>query len=86
MHMAKRPKMRGTKTLDPATVAFRARARDAGMEAMAGLLDLAKDAKSEAVKLAAIKELLDRGFGRAAASESPADTIAHVMVDDGYAK
>ena len=59
----------------------------AGSEAIVALLGLVRDSQSESVKLAAIKELLDRGFGRAAAapSESGGGITAHLLVDDGYA-
>lgn len=84
--MARRP---GTKALesDAATAKIRALAREAGSEAIAALLGLARDSQSESVKLAAIKELLDRGFGRPAAapSESAGGITAHLLVDDGYA-
>jgi len=37
-----------------------------GMEAMQGLIDIARDPKSPpAAKVAAIKEVLDRGYGKA---------------------
>ena len=57
-----------------------------GETAVTALARLATEASSESVKLAAIKELLDRGFGRApvAQSETAAGITAHVMVDDGY--
>lgn len=61
--------------------------REAGAGAAVELKRLAGDAKSESVRLAAIKELLDRGFGRAAAapSDNAGGAIAHLLVDDGYA-
>jgi hypothetical protein len=57
-----------------------------GETAVSELARLASAAQSESVKLAAIKELLDRGFGRApvAQGETAAGVTAHVMVDDGY--
>jgi len=57
-----------------------------GEKAVAALAALATGAESESVKLAAIKELLDRGFGRApvAPGETAGGVTAHVMVDDGY--
>lgn len=72
---------------DPATAQLRARARQAGIEVIDALLHLARDAESESVQLAAIKELLDRGYGRAAAAptESAGGITAHLLVDDGYA-
>jgi hypothetical protein len=81
--MVKRKKTPSEAT-DAATAKIRALAREAGAEALSGLLGLARDAKSESVKLAAIKELLDRGFGRAS-SETPGGATMHLMVDDGYA-
>ena len=84
MIMARRVKATGVEVSDAATAAFRAQAREAGVAAIAALLQLASGAESESVKLAAIKELLDRGFGRVAASESAAGTIGYVVVDDGY--
>jgi len=60
--------------------------RPHGEAAVAELARLAEGAQSESVKLAAIKELLDRGFGRAGvtSAETAAAVIAHVLVDDGY--
>jgi hypothetical protein len=60
--------------------------RPHGEAAVAALALLAEGAQSESVKLAAIKELLDRGFGRAgvAPAEGAAGVIAHLLVDDGY--
>ena len=57
-----------------------------GEAAVTELARLATGANSESVKLAAIKELLDRSFGRApvAQGETAAGVTAHVMVDDGY--
>ena len=57
-----------------------------GETAVMELARLAAESSSDSVKLAAIKELLDRGFGRApvAQSETAAGVTAHVMVDDGY--
>ncbi len=54
---------------------------------MDALIALAGGAESESVQLAAIKEVLDRGFGRPAAapSEGPGGITAHLIVDDGYA-
>ena len=50
------------------------------------LARLATAAESESVRLAAIKELLDRSFGRTpqAQPEGAAGGTAHVLVDDGY--
>ncbi len=66
---------------------IRAQARGGGTAAMDALIALAGGAESESVQLAAIKEVLDRGFGRPAAapSEGPGGITAHLIVDDGYA-
>lgn len=60
--------------------------RSHGETAVTELARLAVDAESEAVRLAAIKELLDRGFGRAptAQAENAGGITAYVTVDDGY--
>ena len=64
----------------------RALARRHGAAAIDGLLDLGTKANSEAVKLAALRELLDRGFGRVPAASGPGDstTFCYLIVDDGY--
>jgi hypothetical protein len=71
--------------VDAATCEIRARLREAGIAAIEELLRLARGAQSESVQLAAIKELLDRGFGRAAAApgEGTGGGV-HLLVDDGY--
>ena len=86
MAMAKRPKLTVVET-DALSAEIRARARVAGSEVIESLICLVRDAASESVKLAAIKELLDRGFGRPAAApaENADGVIAHLLVDDGYA-
>jgi hypothetical protein len=83
--MARRARAVAPDVTDAAT-GIRAQARAAGAEAFQKLLRLSHKAKSESVQLAAIKELLDRGFGRAAAapSENAAGVITHLLVDDGY--
>ena len=54
-------------------------------EALAELARLARAADSESVKLAAIKEILDRAHGRPAASVGEgAGGLRHVLVSDGY--
>jgi hypothetical protein len=63
---------------------LRARACAAAEKVFAELLDLSLKAKSESVKLAAIKEMLDRGFGRVGPADRAGGVIAHVLVDDGY--
>jgi len=88
MAMAKRPKLTVVETdALSAEIRARARARVAGSEVIESLICLVRDAASESVKLAAIKELLDRGFGRPAAApaENADGVIAHLLVDDGYA-
>ncbi len=82
--MRGRVKSSGAAPTDTAAAALRAKARAAGSEMLDRLLELARECKSDAVKLAAIKELLDRGFGRAAQSEQAGGVIAHVLVEDGY--
>jgi hypothetical protein len=69
---------------DAESAALRKQAREGGRDAMAVLLVLAREAKSESVKLAAVKELLDRGFGRAAQGDPAGAVIAHLVIDDGY--
>ena len=83
--MARRPKTIGADAPDAASTEIRAQARAAGTEAIGELLRLSREADSESVRLAAIKELLDRGFGRAAANETAGGRMAHVVIDDGYA-
>ncbi len=85
--MAKRPRPSGAEAPDAAMAEIRARAREGGIDAITALRGLARQAESESVRLAAIKELLDRGFGRAAAapSEGHGGVTAHLIVDDGYA-
>jgi hypothetical protein len=63
---------------------LRARACAAAGEVFEELLTLCRNAKSESVKLAAIKEMLDRGFGRVGPADRAGGVIAHVLVDDGY--
>lgn len=85
--MARRPRTIAAEPADAATGKIRALAREVGAEAIAALMRLSREALSEPVRLAAIKELLDRGFGRAAAAadENAGGVTAHVLVDDGYA-
>lgn len=66
---------------------LRALVQPHGQAVVAELARLATGgAKSESVRLAAIKELLDRGYGRPPLSpaEAAAGIIGHVLVDDGY--
>ena len=84
--MVKRMRTIGVESADAAMTEVRALARAAGSEAITELRRLSREADSESVRLAAIKELLDRGFGRAAAGSGEGGGGAvHVMVDDGYA-
>ncbi|GAB2176744.1 hypothetical protein [Dongia sp. agr-C8] len=83
--MPGRVKSSGAAPTDAEAAALRAKARAAASEALEGLMELARQSKSDPVKLAAIKEVLDRGFGRAAQSEQAGGVIVHVIVDDGYA-
>jgi hypothetical protein len=87
INMVKRPRTGAVEAPDAAAVEVRAVARKAGVEVMNALLTLALSSKSDPVKLSAIKEVLDRGFGRPAAapSEGGAGATAHLLVDDGYA-
>jgi hypothetical protein len=61
-------------------------ARSHGPAAIAALLQLGTGASSEAVQLAALRELLERGFGRvsAAARSEKGETLCYLMLDDGY--
>lgn len=79
------PSNRGGET-DAEGDALRAQAREAAGAAMGKLRELACGAVSEAVRLGAIKELLDRGFGRTAQSDPTGTVVAHFMIDDGYGK
>ena len=82
--MRKDGKLIGAAESDPMGVALRAQARAAGAAAMEALVALTTGASTDAVKLAAIKELLDRGFGRAAQGDSAGTMIVHLVIDDGY--
>jgi hypothetical protein len=61
-------------------------ARSHGPAAIAELLRLGIEATSEPVRLAALRELLERGFGRisAAAGSEKGETLCYLMLDDGY--
>jgi hypothetical protein len=82
--MTKSNRSIGSAEADAAGSALRGWAREAGKAAFDALAALAKAAKSESVQLAAIKELLDRGFGRSGQSEAAGGVIACVLIDDGY--
>ena len=84
--MAKPIRLALAEPADRASAEVRAQAREAGPDAIRWLQDLAQNSGSDSVKLAAIKELLDGGFGRPAAAptETAAGVVAHVLVHDGY--
>jgi hypothetical protein len=82
--MLRRATANGAAESDAENASLRKQAREGADDAMAALLKLSRDAKSESVKLAAIKELLDRGFGRAASAEPTGAIVAHMVIDDGY--
>jgi hypothetical protein len=82
--MARRPKFSGTDEPDAERTDLRQRARKGARDAMDGLLRLATGAESESVKLAAIKELLDRGFGRVGQIDQAGTVVAHLLINDGY--
>ena len=82
--MGKRPRSHGSEEADAADAELRGWAREAGKAAFDALSALVKDAQSESVKLAAIKELLDRGFGRPGQSQAAGGIIACLLIDDGY--
>jgi hypothetical protein len=82
--MTKPKRSNGSEEADAAGAALRGWAREAGRTAFDALAALAKEAQSESVKLAAIKEVLDRGFGRSGQSEAAGCVMACVLIDDGY--
>ena len=84
--MTNRNRSNGSAEADAADAALRGWAREAGRAAFDALAALAKDADSESVQLAAIKELLDRGFGRPGQSQAAGGVIACLLIDDGYPK
>jgi len=54
-------------------------------DALASLTQLARIADSESVRVAAIREILDRAHERpGAATGERAVSVRHVLVDDGY--
>lgn len=77
-------KSNAAETMIDAESALRIEARAAAGAVFKELLQLSRDAQSESVKLAAIKEVLDRAFGRAGPADKAGGVIAHVLVDDGY--
>jgi hypothetical protein len=82
--MPRRAKSNGAAEPNAENASLRKQAREGARNAMGKLLKLSLDAESESVKLAAIKELLDRGFGRAASAEPTGAVVAHLVIDDGY--
>ena len=81
--MAKHPRLNGAEETDAAGAALRARARESG-EAALNVLKALLASDSDSVKLAAIKELLDRGFGRPGQSDPAGAVLMHVLIADGY--
>jgi hypothetical protein len=80
--MAKNRKTGGRQAGTPnkATAAIKALALEHAETAIAELGRLALAAKSDSVRVAAIKELLDRGIGRApAAPEDNEEAIGHIV-------
>lgn len=68
--MAKRDKTRTPET-DKQSSQTQSLAREYALEALDMLFALAKNAESEAVRVSAIKELLDRGLGKSGAFADP---------------
>jgi hypothetical protein len=75
----------GSEKIDVASAALRDQARAAGRQAMDALVGLALGADSASVQLAAIKEVLDRGFGRVGQAGEGGGVVAYLLIDDGYA-
>lgn len=65
---------------------LRALAQDYAPAALAELGRLAIEADSESTRLAAIKEILERAYGRAptATVEGAKNLLRYVLIDDGY--
>lgn len=57
--------------------------RGHGPEMVKALVGLAKGAESEAARVAAIKEVLDRGYGKAVQKLAGDDKEAPIRVDNG---
>jgi hypothetical protein len=81
--MTKGNRSNGAKETDAAGAALRVRARESG-EAALKVLNALLASDSDSVKLAAIKELLDRGFGRPGQSDPAGGVLMHVLIEDGY--
>ena len=66
--MTKRPKTGGRKkgTLNKVTAELKALTNQYGEEAVLSIVKLAREAENEQTRLAAWKELLDRGWGKPA--------------------
>lgn len=86
--MTKRARSSGASATTPERQAaeVKALARDYAPAAVAELGRLAIEAESETARLAAIKEILERAYGRAplAAAEGAKSLLQYVLVDDGY--
>ena len=65
--MAAKKKTGGRKkgTPNKATTEMKALAQEYGAEAIKGIVDMARNSKQDATRLAAWKELIDRGYGKA---------------------
>ncbi len=63
------------------TASVKALAQKYGPEAMAELARLAREAESESARVAAIKELLDRGYGKAAPSPEETEATKQMIVE-----
>ena len=82
----KRAKTASAATPDAQAAELKALARDYAPAALAELGRLAIEAESEAARLSAIKEILERAYGRAplATAEGVKGQLQYVLVDDGY--
>lgn len=69
---------------DEALAETRALARLHATSVLQELVRLAHVGESESVRLAAIKEILDRAYGRAS-SAAEGGVVRHLLVNDGYA-
>jgi hypothetical protein len=66
-----------------ATREIKALAQSYGAEAIKMLVELARDAESDAVRVSAIKELLDRGYGKSPQPiETPDGPLAILVLKD----
>lgn len=67
-------------TPNKATAEIKDLARSFAPEAMAELARLARSATSEQARVAAIKEILDRGYGRSAAASEDREAVSALMM------